>query len=415
MTRYLIQIDLARAEQVKTSLGGIGIRPISQMFDYISVDILDELVPKVRAIPGVISVMPDKRVEIKQIPIPIEKKIKEFHRLFWSNPLTGPFNAFRFSLQADTGKKRVPTSESRKMVGADIAEQEGITGKGIKIACLDTGTNYLGVQGPYLGGKSSVEGQIIPADENGHGTHTQSTISGRPFPSIHGLLKGVAVDAEVAAFKVLGYGLGAGTMSSILRGFMDAFEWGADVYSLSLGGAECEDYRTCPECRVVSMLTKEGKIICIAAGNSGPESHTLGCPGSAPDALTCGAVDIEGRIADFSSRGPSRDGRIKPDVVACGVNVLSTSAGLIALMQAMDGPPLLAAISGTSMSTPHVAGMAALALQYARSKGKKLTTDHIKEAMNLYGEFAGAKNPDYGWGLITYPILKRYIDEVLSA
>ncbi len=410
--RWLVQVEKTRLEAVRQQLGGLSLPVVSQQFDYLTVEIPDPMVEKVRALPGVVAMTPDKPYKALQLVLPVDKKLTEFQRLFMSNPFTGPPLAFKFALEADMGKTRVPTSESRKMVGADVAEAEGISGKGIKVAVLDTGTDYLGIQGPYLGGRSSVEGQIAPADENGHGTHVATTISGRPFQSIHGLLKGVAVDAEVAAFKVLGYGLGMGMTSSILRGMADAVEWQADIISMSLGGPE-EDPGN-PYDRLISALSKEGMIFCVAAGNSGPDPETIGTPGSCEAALTVGAVDIKGNIAAFSSRGRTKDGRIKPDVVAPGVNILSTSAGLIALMQFMDGPPKLAAISGTSMATPAAAGCVALALQYARSKGKKLTTEGIKEAMALYGDRAGAKDNSFGYGLVSYSILKRYVDEKLS-
>jgi subtilisin family serine protease len=138
-------------------------------------------------------------------------------------------------------------------------------------------------------------------------------------------------------------------------------------------------------------------------------------PANEPSALSVGAIDKQGKIAEFSSRGPTAQGLIKPDVVAPGVSTTSSSTGLIALMQMGRDFPGTASISGTSMATPHTAGLCALALQYARSKGKNLTTDHIKEAMDLWGDYpGGAKNSDYGWGLISYPLLKRYVDEKLS-
>ncbi len=411
--KWLVQVEKTRLEAVRKELGALGLAVVGQQFNFITVDIPDPMVEKVRALPGVVAMTPDKPYKALQLVLPVEAKLAEFHRLFTSNPLTGPAMAFKFALSADTGKTRVPTSESRKMVGADVAEGEGISGKGVKVAVLDTGTSYdLLFQGPYVGGRSAVEGQLVPFDEVGHGTHVQTTISGRAFKSLHGLLKGVAVDAEVIAIKVLGYGLGMGMTSGILRGMADAVEWGADVVSMSLGGPE-EDPGN-PYDIIISGLSKEGMIFCIAAGNSGPDPETIGTPGSCEAALTVGAVDIQGNIAAFSSRGRTKDGRIKPDVVDPGVNILSTSAGYIALMQFMDGPPALAAISGTSMATPHCAGIVALALQYARSRGKKLTTEGIKEAMALYGDRGGAKDNSYGWGLLTYSILKRYVDEKLS-
>lgn len=443
MARYLAQIDPARAEQVKSSLGTIKVGVISQAFDYWLVDIPPELIPKVRVIPGVITVRPEGKVTtlvnlldflpalpfqgqplpkflVNQMratlppgPMPIEKKLARFIELA-RNPLTLP-QAFAFAAAADEGIERWPTGESRKVVGADVAEAEGITGKGIKVAVIDTGAVPT-AQGHYLdlGSKSSVEGQPIPWDENGHGTHCASTISGSPFQTPFGLLKGVAPDCQVLVVKCLGYGLGAGTDTSVLRAMMDAFEWGADLISASLGSEYSEEPTDkIPNCRAVRMLTNAGVINVWANGNSGPEPRTVGVPACEPSALSVGAIDKRGKIASFSSRGMTQENLIKPDVVAPGVNITSSSTGLIALMQAGRDFPGTASISGTSMSTPHVAGLCALTLQYARMKGKKLTTDGIKEAMSLYGEYAGSKNNDYGYGLITWQILKRYVDERL--
>jgi|GEM_PF-3674892 len=250
-----------------------------------------------------------------------------------------------------------------------------------------------------------------------HNTWCNTCIGGRPFKVLAGpargaLLKGGAPGAEVRPFKVLGGGIGVGMASWILAGLMNALHWKADIISMSLGGDEPDDYLNDPECQAITAMAQLGIICCIAAGNSGPGQMTVGGPGCSPDALTVGAVDIHGNIASFSSRGPTKAGFIKPDVVAPGVDILSTSNGYIAAMQLGDGPPQLAAISGTSMATPHAAYVTALAIEYARKKGKVLTTEHIKSAMSIYGDYASAKNNDYGWGLITYPILKAYIDQM---
>jgi intein/homing endonuclease len=134
------------------------------------------------------------------------------------------------------------------------------------------------------------------------------------------------------------------SMSDILAGMQRAKELGAKVVNMSLGGKDTDDPEA-PEFRAVKQLTEAGIIVCIAAGNSGPDPKTIGSPGSAPDALTVGAIDMRGNLASFSSRGPTRLGAVKPDCIAPGVNVLSEAAGLIATYRAVD---LLkaAAISG---------------------------------------------------------------------
>jgi len=351
--RYLIQVQPEYEKEVQGELGALKVAPQKRVMDYFPAAISPEVASRVRALPGVVDVVEDRPIGVIRYnsppletfpgPIPIDRKLGYFLSLV-KNPIT-LLEAFNFSIKETTD--RWPTGESRKVVGADLAEYIGYQGKGVKVAVIDTGADPLSPQGPYwVGGKSSVEGQPIQLDENGHGTWCGTCVSGRPLSTPWGQIKGVAVDAEVVIFKCLGYGVGMGTNSSVLRSMMDALEWGADIISMSLGGPECDDYRTCPQCRAVKALTEVGIICVVAAGNAGPDLGTLGCPGSSPDALTVGAIGSDLVIAPFSSRGPSRDGRTKPDCVAPGVHTLSSTTGIIDIMQAADGPKL-GAISGT--------------------------------------------------------------------
>jgi len=406
VVRFLVRVQPERMEEVKASLPP-AVRVVSQAYDYISLDMPEELVPTVRAIPGVIEVRRERVVGIMQyMPIPVERKLTEFMRLV-SNPLTLP-QAFSYSLRMAAGKTRWSTMGSRKLLGADYAEEIGITGKGVKVAVLDTGWDPTNPQYMVRHFRSSVEGQPAPIDENGHSTHCYTTIAGRAFPTPWGWVKGVAPDVELGVFKVLGYGMGAGTESSVLRGMIDAFEWGADIISMSLGSSvppdETVDIAADPECRVVKMLAEEGIIFCIAAGNDGEGYASV--PGLTPEAVTVAAIDRNGIVANFSSRGHAQYMELnKPDCAAPGVDVLSTTCGLIDTMEFMDGPKL-GAISGTSMATPHVSGWVALVKQLFRENGVELTAKMVKDIFKASGR---DWNPSIGYGIPSFQIAEQYL------
>ncbi|MFD9699567.1 S8 family serine peptidase [Lentzea sp. NPDC059081] len=243
------------------------------------------------------------------------------------------------------GVRKVALDRSTKQIGAPQAWQAGITGKGVKVAVLDTGVDE---KHPDLQGKQVAEKNFTESpdntDEVGHGTHVASTIASRGDQ-----YRGVAPDAEILDGKVCQPG--GCTESAILAGMQWAAEQGAAVVNMSLGGGDTPDVDPLEE--AVNRISREtGALFVIAAGNSG-SPETIGSPGSAESALTVGAVDRNDGIAPFSSRGPAADGAVKPDVTAPGVGIVAAEAGTQGHV-AMDG---------TSMATPHVAGVVALLKQ----------------------------------------------------
>jgi len=102
-------------------------------------------------------------------------------------------------------------------------------------------------------------------------------------------------------------------------------------------------------------------VACVAAGNDGPGNYTIGSPGGARDVITVGACDDTNQIANFSSRGPTQDGRIKPDIVLPGVDIVSARANGTFMGRVVDS--YYTSCSGTSMATPHAAGLCALLLE----------------------------------------------------
>ncbi|RAS60613.1 subtilase family protein [Lentzea atacamensis] len=245
------------------------------------------------------------------------------------------------------GRRQVSVDRSTRQIGADRAWEAGFTGKGVKVAVLDTGVDE---KHPDLVGKQVAERNFSGApdltDVDGHGTHVASTIASKGEK-----YRGVAPDAQILDGKVLDDN-GGGAESWILAGMQWAVDQGAHVINMSLGGMDTPQVDPIEE--ALDRLSRaSGALFVVAAGNSGPGAGTIGSPGSAEQALTVGAVNRDDTIASFSSRGPSADGGVKPDVTAPGVGIVAAKAGTSDHV----------AMSGTSMATPHVAGVAALLKQ----------------------------------------------------
>ncbi|MEU6703149.1 S8 family serine peptidase [Streptomyces wuyuanensis] len=252
------------------------------------------------------------------------------------------------------GRVRADMAESNAQIGTPDAWQAGLTGKGVRVAVLDTGVDagHPDLRDRISASKSFIEGQEV-ADKDGHGTHVASTVGGSGAAS-DGREKGVAPGADLAVGKVLS-DEGFGSESQIIAGM----EWAAKdidakIVSMSLGSREASD-GTDPMAEAVDTLSAEtGALFVVAAGNSGAPG-TIGSPGAADSALTIGAVDSEDRAAWFTSQGPRyRDNALKPDLSAPGVGILAARS------QLAPGSGLYTSMDGTSMATPHVAGVAAL-------------------------------------------------------
>jgi serine protease AprX len=149
-------------------------------------------------------------------------------------------------------------------------------------------------------------------------------------------------------------------MSGVMAGVEWAVDRGVQVINMSLGGSGSSD-GTDALSQTCNVAVSRGIVVCVAAGNEGPMARTVGSPGAATDVITIGATDRRDGVASFSSRGPTRDGRTKPDLCFPGVDIVSARAAGTTM-----GSPLgdhYTAGSGTSMATPHAAGLAALLLQ----------------------------------------------------
>lgn len=240
------------------------------------------------------------------------------------------------------------------------------------------------------------------------------TLIPTPTPIINpSSLIGVAPGANLIAYKVLdanGSGSFANIIAAIDRAVATRLDSDSkndiDIINMSLG-ANCGSVynQNCgpddPLSRAIDNAVDAGIVAVIAAGNSGPGASTIGTPGTARKAITVGAVDKNKRVASFSSRGPviyNGETINKPDVVAPGVNICAAEwDSYVSESRCADNKHI--AISGTSMATPHVAGLVALMKQVNPS----LSPAQIKEIIKNNAQSLGLSVNDQGSGFIDAP------------
>ncbi len=263
------------------------------------------------------------------------------------------------------------------------ASGNNVTGLGVVIAIIDTGVDYqhpdlggcFGANCKVIGGYDFVNDDPDPMDDNGHGTHVASIAAGTGAAS-NGLLKGVAPDAKILAYKVLDSN-GVGWESDVIAGMEAAYSQGADVLSISIGAwvfHTCSDYAMSVE---AETLASYGIPVVVAAGNEGPNIITITAPGCAPSVITVGASTKQDTVAVFSSSGPINY-VAKPDVVAPGVNICAAKASNTWNANYCYGTSYVLA-SGTSMATPHVSGVIALLKQLHQNWNSNVLKQALKD------------------------------------
>ncbi|MEU4217402.1 S8 family serine peptidase, partial [Actinoplanes sp. NPDC026623] len=267
----------------------------------------------------------------------------------------------RATFAPGTGTGAGRTDANLRQISAPRAWRAGYTGRGARVAVLDTGVDATH---PDLVGQIAEKMDFTAeggdaVDHFGHGTHVAATIAGTGAAS-GGARRGVAPQARLVVGKVLDDD-GGGTESQLIAGM----EWAASraaVVNMSLGAGDPSD-GTDPASLALDALSEQtGALFVVAAGNSGPSDGSVSWPGAAAKALTVGAVDGDDAVAGFSSRGPLVGTRAaKPELVAPGVDIVAARAAGTAMGRTIDARYVAA--SGTSMATPHVAGAAAVLAQ----------------------------------------------------
>ncbi len=259
------------------------------------------------------------------------------------------------------------------------------TGRGVRVAILDTG---IDLTHPDLMGRivetAVFVGDDVVTDRHGHGTHVAGIIAGSGSFS-QGRYTGMAPAALLLAGKVLGDD-GHGWSSDVMAGIDWAVWHRAHVINLSLSSEHYGDGSDALSL-FCDAAVQQGVVVCVAAGNNGPDALTMGAPGCARQVITIGASTDADGLAEFSARGPTADGRIKPDLVFPGTLVTAARARGTH-MGATHGDYYTEA-SGTSMATAHCSGAAALLL----SANPNLLAVEVK-AQLLSGAKELGRNPN---------------------
>ena len=171
-------------------------------------------------------------------------------------------------------------------VGVEYPLEMGVTGKGIKVAVIDTGVNFAhpdfitnGSNSDLLKGYDFVEMDNFPQDTNGHGTQVAGIISA------NGQLRGIAPEAEIFAYRVSEDGESVPS-TLIVDAIKRATQDDVDIINISLGVNMTHSQIE----KSVNDAVKNGIVVVAAAGNSGPDSNSIGSPGTNPNAITVGAT-----------------------------------------------------------------------------------------------------------------------------
>ncbi len=320
------------------------------------------------------------------------------------------------SAYLDTPENSSPGSDyisAAKGINADRLWEMGIDGKGVTVAVLDSGIdkNHPDLVGKVIGETNFVTDEATADDLLGHGTMVAGIVAGSGAAS-NGKYKGIAPGANLLNVKVINKE-GDGKVSDIIAGIEWALYNGADVLSLSLGGVNLGETNP-PITMAADNAADAGAVVCVAAGNRNNtemgmqtdksvepavaisqlgyskkedvyllfvpivlalKPGLIDSPGDGVKVITLGSSDNSGHVASFSGSGPTRDDRTKPDVVAPGVDIVGTVPPALEKPEYID--VYYARESGTSLSTPVAAGMAALLLQ----EEVNLTPAGVKAAM----------------------------------
>ncbi|MBA7584730.1 hypothetical protein ES708_26688 [subsurface metagenome] len=359
-----------------------GIRTVSRYFNGVSVDIDEDVLEQVRSLPFVSGIQPVNVFTRPKEPAPSK-----------TPPSEKPSMKYALSYGNSYGQL--------SMTGIPELHEAGYMGNGITIAVLDSGFDNLGhaaFDGTHISHKRDfVDGDDDPEGDD-HGTEVLSVMAA------------LDPDVMIGAAPYARYLL---ARTEIVEGnvelrieedhFIAGIEWadslGADIVHSSLGYTTFDDGtgyaksdldgNTALTTIAADIAVSRGMVVVTSAGNEGDESwYTITTPADGDSVFAVGAVGSDKEISSFSSRGPSYDGRVKPDFVALGEYVWVATAG---------GSRTYRFVNGTSYSAPLVSGGIALILEV----NPEWTFQTLRSELIATADDLGIAGPDslYGYGL----------------
>ncbi len=264
-------------------------------------------------------------------------------------------------------------NNARKIIKVEDLHHAGIMGQGVNVAVIDTGCyphlDFMLGKNRIIKFVDLINERSYPYDDNGHGTFVAGVLAGsgavcsqkyRGIAPLCGVIaiKALKSDGQTQAYKVL---------EAMQWVYTNYLKYNIRVVCMSFGSNPLS-YND-PLTVGANALWQRGIVVVSAVGNDGPKPSSVKSPGSSGRIISVGCADTreeEIKIADFSSRGPIFD-YVKPDLVAPGVEITSLS----------NDTKFYTTMSGTSVSTPFVAGVAVLLLQ----QNPNLTPNEIKSIL----------------------------------
>lgn len=295
-------------------------------------------------------------------------------------------------------------AKSRQILKVDLVNKAGFNGTGEVLGVSDTGV--FQPHEAFQNGKIikffdyAGDANASSGDGDGHGTHVAGTIAGdAPATGEWNKEDGQGFGSKLVCAKVFNNRGGWALQMSDGQHWRHMYEASAKAINNSWGSDSNGAYGYSDQEADDLSGDLRALVLCVANGNEGPGASTCGSPAVAKDVISVGAsrIDDPEEIANFSSRGPTRDGRIKPDIVAPGVGVRSAKYGTTSGYWSMDG---------TSMAAPQITGLVGVLRQYLKTRSMATPSSAlikallINGAVEMKGTSSGGTVPNniQGWG-----------------